>query len=159
MPTPRLTFLGRLALWPLHVDLTAFLGVAVVVVVSTLAVTVVGGTSLEAAERRASLAGQLRFAATLQDLRTVIVLRRQLAQERPRSRPWFRLRAPTPGTDGPRRPVWRRGWHGILRWPLSRVARLTLLAVATGLSLAAAWRGATALVVVAGLALFVAGLD
>jgi hypothetical protein len=55
--------------------------------------------------------------------------------------------------------VWRRGWHGILRWPLSRVARLTLLSAVAGLSLVAVWRGATVLVVVAGLALFVAGLD
>src|SRR5438067_2027825 len=44
MPTSPLTFLGRLALWPLHVDLTAFLGVAVVLVVAPLAVAVVGGT-------------------------------------------------------------------------------------------------------------------
>ena len=34
--------------------------------------------SPEAAERRSSLVGQIRFAATLQDVRTVIVLRRQL---------------------------------------------------------------------------------
>ena len=50
----------------------------------------VAGSSLEAAERRTELVGQLRFAVTLQDLRTVLVLRRQLAQERPRSRPWIR---------------------------------------------------------------------
>src|SRR4051794_41361499 len=36
---------------------------------------------------RTELVGQLRFAVTLQDLRTVLVLRRQLAQERPRARP------------------------------------------------------------------------
>jgi hypothetical protein len=39
------------------------------------------------------------------------------------------------------------------------VARLVLLAAAAGLSMAAAWRGTTPLVIVAGLALFVAGLD
>ena len=157
--TSPLTFLGKLALWPLHVDPLAFIGVAVALAVPAMALPRVGGTSLEAAERRASLAGQLRFAATLQDLRTVIVLRRQLAQERPRTRPWLQLPRPKPGTDGPARPVWRRGWHGILRWPFSRVARLVLLAAIAGVSLAAAWRGTTPLVVVAGLALFVAALD
>jgi hypothetical protein len=157
--TSPLTFIGQLALWPLHFDALALAGVAVAIAVPALAVARVGGTSLEAAERRASLAGQLRFAATLQDVRTVIVLRRQLAQERPRTRPWLRLPRPKPGTNGPRRPVWRRGWHGILRWPFSRVARLTLLAAAMGLSMVAAWRGSTPMVVVAGLALFVAGLD
>src|SRR3954454_2883852 len=86
--TSPLTYLGRLALWPLHVDPLAFFGIAVAVIVPALAVRAVGGTSLEAAERRASLAGQLRFAATLQDVRTVIVLRRQLDQERHRNRPW-----------------------------------------------------------------------
>ena len=44
----------------------------------------IGGTSIEAAERRSGLVGALRFAATIQDLRTVIVLHRQLAQERSR---------------------------------------------------------------------------
>src|SRR5438270_2789852 len=123
--------LGKLAIWPLKFDPLALFGVAVAVIVPVLALGVVGGTSLEAAERRASLAGQLRFAATLQDIRTVIVLRRQLAQERPRNRPWFRL--PRPKGDGPRRPVWRRGWHGILRWPVSRVARLLMLSAVAGL--------------------------
>src|SRR4029453_5353522 len=127
--TSPLTLLGRLALWPLHVDLLALVGAAIAVAVPVIGVRVVGGPALEAAERRASLAGQLRFAATLQDIRTVIVLRRQLAQERPRSRPWLRLPRPDPATDGPARPVWRRGLHGVLRWPLARVGRLVMLAL------------------------------
>src|SRR5438270_1824414 len=131
--------LGKLAIWPLKFDPLALFGVAVAVIVPVLALGVVGGTSLEAAERRASLAGQIRFAATLQDLRTVIVLRRQLAQELPRQRPWIRLPRAVPrqwltpagnaagfvnGAGRPARtrhfPVWRRGWHGILRWPALR---------------------------------------
>jgi hypothetical protein len=155
--TSPFTLLGRLAIWPLHFDPLALIAVAVAAAIPFLGLAVVGGTSLEAAERRASLAGQLRFAATLQDIRTVIVLRRQLAQERPRSRPWVRLRRPSPG--GPRLPVWRRGWHGILRWPFSRIARLSILGAVAGLSLVGFWRGTTPLVVVAGLALYVAGLD
>jgi hypothetical protein len=115
----------------------------------------VSGTSLEASERRASLVGQLRFAATLQDVRAVIVLRRQLALERPRSRPWVSV-------VGGRRawwPVWRRGFRGILRWPAARFARLALLGAVAGLAALAAWRGTTPLIVVSGLALFIAGLD
>src|SRR4051812_2189931 len=153
--TSPLTLLGRLAIWPLHFDALALIGAALAPIAAVAGVLVVGGTSLEAAERRASLAGQMRFAATLQDIRTVIVLRRQLAQERPRNRPWIRLRAQA----YPRFPVWRRGWHGILRWPLSRVVRLTVLAIVAGLCVAEAWRNTPPLIVLAGLALFVAGLD
>ena len=79
------------------------------------------GTSLDAAQRRAGLAAQLRFAVTTQDLRAIILLRRQLASELPRRRPWLRL-APS---AGPRRAVWLRDWRSFLRWPLVRVrARL-----------------------------------
>jgi hypothetical protein len=109
--------------------------------------------SLEAAERRSQLVGQLRFAATLQDLRTVIVLRRQLAQELPRLRPWIRVR-----TKG-HFPVWSRGLQGALRWPASRVARVALLSAAAGLSLRGVWSGTTPLIVAAGLALFLLGVE
>ncbi len=85
------SLLGQLALWPLRWRPEAFGGVAVAAVVVLLGVVTVGGTSIEASERRARLAGQIRFAATVRDLRTVIVLRRQLAQELPRQRPWIRV--------------------------------------------------------------------
>src|SRR3954454_4837985 len=153
--TSPLTWLGRLATWPLHVALLALAGAAVLLALAATGLSLVGGPLLEAAERRASLAGQLRFAATLQDIRTVIVLRRQLAQERPRTRPWIGLKA----RPRARWPVWRRGWHGILRWPLARVVRLTVLAAVAGGCLVAAWRGTTPLIVLAGLAVFVASLD
>ncbi|MDQ3107255.1 MAG: hypothetical protein M3Q68_05555, partial [Actinomycetota bacterium] len=113
-----------------------------------------GGLSLEAAERRGRLVSHLRFAATLQDLRTVMLLRRQLGAEGPRSKPWIRLR---PAGRGPL--AWRRDWRGILRWPASRFLRLAGLGVVAGLSTAAAWAGTTPMIAVAGLALFVAGLD
>ena len=56
-------------------------------------------------------------------------------------------------------PAWRRGWHGILRWPALRFARVAVLGAVAGLALVGVWRGTTPLVVVAGLALYVAGLD
>ena len=55
--------------------------------------------SLEPALQRARLVQSLRFAATFQDLRAVINIRHQLAQETPRSRPWIRL--PRPVGAGP----------------------------------------------------------
>jgi hypothetical protein len=165
------TLLGRLALWPLDVHPVDLVGPAVVVVALVVGMLSIGGTSLEASERRAALVGQIRFAATLQDLRTVIVLRRQLAQELPRQRPWFRLPraipkswlaggAP-PGIEARRRwfPVWRRGWHGIARWPALRLARVAVLGAVAGLCLVGVWNGTTPLIVVAALALYLAGLD
>ena len=44
---------------------------------------------MEKAQRRARLVAQLRFAVTTQDLRTAMLLRRQLAAERPRPTPLF----------------------------------------------------------------------
>jgi hypothetical protein len=96
----------------------------------------------------------MRFAATLQDLRTVIVLRRQLALELPRLRPWVRVRG-----RGGRFPIWTRGWQGALRWPAARIGRLLLLASAAGLALRSVWSGTTPMLIAAGLALFLVGLD
>ena len=116
----------------------------------------------------------------------MIVLRRQLAQELPRQRPWVRLRRAVPragwsrhppapraaggadghvaaGRDQPPVPAISRcgggRWHGILRWPALRFARLVVLGAVAGLALVGVWQGTTPLVVVAGLALYVAGLD
>ena len=176
--TSPFSLLGELALWPLHWRPAGLVGGAVALGLAVAGPALVGRTSVEASERRASLAGQLRFAATVRDMRTVVVLRRQLSQDRPRSRPWAGLRAPMarrPGGGGlqghrPGRPAlvqassqagapWRRGWHGYLRFPAVRLGRLVLLGAGAGAAAFGAWRGTTALVFVAGLALYVAGLD
>ncbi|MGH9184758.1 MAG: hypothetical protein ACRD0U_02910 [Acidimicrobiales bacterium] len=146
---------GALALWPLEWDPVGLAPVAVAAGLVAAGLAVIGGTSVEVAERRSTLVGQIRFAATLQDIRTVIVLRRQLAMELPRLRPWVRVRAK--GTD--RFPTWTRGWRGALRWPAARVGRTLLLAVSAGLALRGAWEGTTPLVIVAGLAAYVVALD
>jgi hypothetical protein len=174
------TMLGRLALWPLAVHPVDLVGAVVALAALALGLWSVGGTSLEASERRAGLVGQIRFAATLQDLRTVIVLRRQLSQELPRQQPWLRMPraipkawlvsrgatsggAPPGGRAGRLHqrwlPVWRRGWHGILRWPALRLARVAVLGIVAGLCLVGVWNGTTPLIVVAGLALYLAALD
>jgi hypothetical protein len=166
------SLLGQLALWPLVIHPLDVAGGVVALIALAGGLAVIGGLSLEASERRAGLVGQMRFAATLQDVRTVIVLRRQLAQELPRQRPWVRLPRAIPkawlgatGTTSPtvaphrRFPVWRRGCHGILRWPGLRWARVAVLGAIAGASLYGVWQGTTALVVVAGVALYIAGLD
>ncbi len=150
-----LTAWGRIALWPEAFSVWGLVAMAVSLAVVAVGLVRAGDLSVEAAERRSTLVGQLRFAATLQDLRTVIVLRRQLAMELPRLRPWVRL-----GVRGTGRfPVWMRGWWGVLRWPAARVGRMVLLAGAAGLALRGVWAGTTPLLVIAGVALYVAGLD
>ena len=65
----------------------AVLAIPAVVGLVMLGLSLLNRLSLESAERRTALVGQLRFAATVRDLRTVMVLRRQLVQEQHRTRP------------------------------------------------------------------------
>jgi hypothetical protein len=153
------SMLGELALWPMHragdsVGLPA-VGLGIASLAAVLGLAWLGGISLDAARRRAGLAAQLRFAVTTQDLRAIILLRRQLASELPRRRPWLRLAA----SGGSRGAVWMRDWRSFLRWPLVRVARVCVLGAVAGLSLLGAWRGTTPLVLVASLAVMVAASD
>jgi hypothetical protein len=154
LPASPTSFVGSLAIWPVELDPAGVAGPLLAVVLVAVGMRFVSGASLEAAERRTALVGQLRFAVTLQDLRTVLVLRRQLAQERPRSKPWFRALRRTP-----RWPVWHRGVRSVARWPVSRIVRVLLMAVTAGLSMRGVWAGTTPLIVLAGLALWVAALD
>jgi hypothetical protein len=96
----------------------------------------------------------LRFAATIQDVRAVMVVHRQLAQELPRARPWWKVVA-----SGRGHAVWRRDWQGIARWPVTRLGRAAGLSVIAGFAIVGARRGAPALLIVAGVALYVAALD
>jgi hypothetical protein len=146
--------LAGVALWPLEVRPVEVVAVAVSVVAVLAGLRLVGGTSLEQLERRSRLVGQIRFAATLQDLRTVVVLRRQLAQERPRTRPWLRLPLPRRSV-----PVLVRDVRALLRWPIGRLVRLVLLAAVAGVCARVAYEGTTPMIVGAGVALFLAGLD
>ncbi len=113
---------------------------------------------LEPLTRRADLVSQLRFAVTVQDLRTVVLLRRQLRGERPRSTPWIRLGRAT----GPVRPtmaVVQRGLRGLARYPASRLARMAATAVLAGLAVVAVLRGTTPAMLAVGVALYLLGLD
>jgi hypothetical protein len=55
--------------------------------------------------------------------------------------------------------MWRRDWHGVLRWPGARVARVTVLAVLTGAACAGALRGTTPLLAIGPIAAYVVSLD
>ena len=149
------TWVGQLALFPLRSSILAVAGFALSVVLVAVGLHRANNLSLEPVLTRAQLVRSLRFAATMQDLRAVINLRRQLAHEQSRARPWFRvsLAAPTG------RASWRRDWHGIARWPGARITRVLVLAVVTGASSAAAVRGTTPLFAVAALAAYVIALD
>ena len=151
---------GHLALWPLDVHLVDLTAVAGAIALAGLGLAALGGYRLEDAERRTGLVGQIRFAATMQDLRTVIVLRRQLSLEQLRRRPWFG------GDHTPkRRPrraitsVIRRDVQGLRRFPVTRITRMAILAAIAGVSLREVWHGTTPLALVAGAALLIAALD
>jgi hypothetical protein len=145
---------GDLALWGWRQHPVDLLAVAAAVTIVVIGLLGVGRTSLEALDRRASLVAQLRFAVTMQDLRTVILLRRQLSHEHTRARPWLRL----PGRGGGD-PVRRRGWHSLLRLPVGRLVRMAALAAAIGACQVAVLRGTTPLVAVSALLSFVLGLE
>jgi hypothetical protein len=152
--TSPLSLLANLAFWPITLRPEAAVGIVVALAAPIVGLGLLRGISIEAAMRRAGLVSQLRFAVTLQDVRTVVLLRRQLAQEQPRARPWIRLRRRS------RVPaVWRRDWQSFLRYPAVRLIRMAVLAVGAGLALGAVWRGVTPMIALAGLALYIAGLD
>lgn len=153
--TSPLSMLGHLAVWPIQTSWLVLGGIASVGAIVGIGFASARRLSLEPVLHRAQLVRALRFAATIQDVRAVITLRRQLAHEQSRTRPWIRLR------QGARsgRPVWRRDWHGILRWPGARAARVVTLTVVAGASTAAALRGTTPLLAVAAIAAYVIALD
>lgn len=150
------TYLGRIAVWPDRFEAPTVATIVLAVFVAVAAVVTIGGVSVEAARRRTALVGQLRFAVTQQDLRTVMLLRRQLAAEVPRGRPWIRVRA---GWLHDRYPVFVRDLRSVVRWPALRIGRVLVLSIAVGLAMRGVWAGTTPLVLVAGVAAFVAALD
>jgi hypothetical protein len=149
------TMLGAVGLWPLDAHPLAVVGLVLALAVPVLGLRGIGGVSIEAAQRRSALVGALRFAATIQDLRTVIVLHRQLAQERSRPVPWLRFRRRSPVGHA----CWRRDWEGVLRWPPARFGRVAALGIAAGLCAYGTWRGTSPLILVGGIALYLAALD
>ena len=144
---------GSLAMWGWRqhpLDLAAPLLAVIVIVIG---VSLLQQTSLDALARRSSLVAQLRFAVTMQDLRTVILLRRQLNQEQTRGTPW--LAVPRWITH----PIPRRGIASVARFPLTRLVRMTAFAAMAGVFQAMVLRGTTPALIGTALMLFVLGLE
>jgi hypothetical protein len=155
--TSPITMLAEVAFWPITFRVLGLVGIVLVVAVVFLAFTHLGDLSIEHALRRAGLVAQLRFAVTLQDVRTVVLLRRQLSQETPRLKPYVRIGRARRRNLSP--PVWKRDWQSYLRFPLPRIVRMAVLGVAAGLALGVMWRGTIPAILVAGLALYFAAYD
>jgi hypothetical protein len=147
------SIVGRLATSGVHFDPLGLVTIPVALALAVGGVAVVGGTSIEAAVRRAGLVSQLRLAVTRQDLRTVVLLQRRLAQDSARHKPWIRVPA------GRRLPVFRRGLQGLARLPLVRWLRVVALCSVAVAAALGTWRGTSPLIVVSGLALWAAALD
>jgi hypothetical protein len=146
--------IGSISLWWSRHSYIDIVGVVAILVLAIFAIALAGRLSLEALSRRSSLVSQMKFAVTLQDIRTVVLLRRQLSQEHMRVRPWVKV------PKALRKDVViGRGFRSMAHFPLRRVIRMKLLTMTGAAALVAAWRGTTPAVVVAGLMFFIVGLD
>ncbi|HWM19285.1 MAG TPA: hypothetical protein VNO51_06340 [Ilumatobacteraceae bacterium] len=147
---------GQLALWGYDQRPGDLVAVGATLALIVIAWCLVGRLRVEPLARRGDLVSQLRFAVTMQDLRTVVLLRRQLRNERPRRTPWLGLR---PAGGSARGAIWRRSWRGVARTPAGRLGRMAGLAGASGLAAVAVVRGTTPAFVAMGVLLFLLGLE
>lgn len=148
---------GHLAFWPLDSNRLAVVAIVIAVAAATGGWLVRDRLSVERAHHRSQLVAQIRFAFAQQDIRSLLLLRRQLAFEAPRRRPWFRIRGG--GRLERRYAVLVRDARSYARWPLSRIIRVLGLAVIAGLAVGAMWHGTTALIAVGGVALYLAAIE
>lgn len=146
---------GRLALWGISQPPLDVIPIVVALAMSAAALALAGRLRIEPLARRGELVSQLRFAATVQDLRTVVQLRRQLRSEVLRTRPWGQRRtiarpAPRSTTTMVARPragtpkrssglpspvhIWRRDSRSLRRLPVARLTRIAILAGLGGFS-------------------------
>lgn len=146
--------IGRLAVWSVGAHETDLIGVAVVLLIIAASLLMAGRLTIEALARRSNLVAQLKFAVTLQDIRTVVLLRRQLGQESMRATPWWKV-----SRVGRLGAVPRRGLHSYTRFPLRRIIRMVMLASGASVGLVYAYRGTAPAIVISGLLLFVLGLE
>lgn len=147
-------FVGSMSMWWLRWSPIDLVGVATVCALAFVGLRVTGRFSMEALARRSALVSQLKFAVTLQDIRTVILLRRQLSQEYMRVKPWAKLPRVLKKDV-----VVARGLRSIMHFPARRLFRMAVFSIGSALALVTVWHGTTPMVVAAGLLLFVMGLD
>ncbi|MEX0768707.1 MAG: hypothetical protein WD029_09565 [Microthrixaceae bacterium] len=156
LPFAPLSLLGQVLFWPLSFDALPIVLIVLSIALAVIGLMNIGGLSIELAQRRTRLVGQLRFAVTQQDLRSVLLLRKQLASERPRGKSRF---SRIPRGFGGRFPVFTRDLQSIGRWPWVRVLRVFVLGLGAALCLFGAWSGTTPLILLAGVCTYVAALD
>ena len=156
VPASPLVLVGDLFVWPEAATPLAVVAVVVAALLVVLGAAGIGGLSIESAMRRTALVGQLRFAVTQQDVRAVVLLRRQLASEHHRRRSWL-PRLPRGLAD--RAPVVARDLASVGRWPLRRIIRVLTAALVAAFAARGVWAGTTPLLIVAGGAAYVLGLD
>lgn len=147
---------GSLALWGYRQHSIDLVAVAFVVATTLAALLLAGRLRIEHLARRGDLVSQLRFAVTMQDLRTVVLLRRQLRQEQPRLRPWIRFKPADGGASGA---AVRRSLRSLGRLPAARLGRMALVAIVAGALAGVAALGSSAAIAGVGMLLFVFGLD
>jgi hypothetical protein len=145
--------IGHLAFWANDVTPIDAVAIAAAAALTWAGVAMLDRLSLDALSRRSALVSQLRFAVTMRDLRTVVLLRRQLANEQHRTTPWLKVGALR------RWPVAHRGARSIARFPSVRLVRIVLLTAGAAVAQVVAYRGTTPAVLVSGLLAFVLGLE
>ena len=172
---------GRLALWGIDQRPIDVIAIVIAVAMTAAALLLGGQLRLEALARRGELVSQLRFAATVQDLRTVVQLRRQLRSEMLRTRPWGQRQRPTrpvPAVMAHGRAaataastsassdwspsasvIWRRDSRSLRRLPAARLFRIALLAAIGGVGAALTISASPLFGLVLLGALFFAGLE
>lgn len=150
------TWIGQL-FFSQEYGLLAVFTVIIAIAIFLLGIYLVAGLSLEMLEFRARLVGTLRFAATMRDIRSVILLRRQLSGEKPRGgkSPMGKMSL----GNGLGAIVAKRSLESLVRWPVERILRFLVLAVITGFSVRLLWSGSFFPLAVALFALYVAATD
>ena len=146
--------IGSIALWPVRLQGIDIIAFVVLAIAAGIALVMSSRLSLESLARRSSLVAQLKFAVTLQDIRTVVLLRRQLSQEHMRERAWFGTRRRLSSNV-----VVARGIRSVAHFPLRRIGRMVVLTCIASASQVAVFNGTTPAVVISGVALFILGLD
>ncbi|HEX4216387.1 MAG TPA: hypothetical protein VIA06_23965 [Candidatus Dormibacteraeota bacterium] len=149
------TWIGEIALWPLRAAPAALAAVPLGVILALVALFSVGGSRLAPLSRRSGQIAEVRYTASMLDLRGFMRARAVLAEEGPRHRAWLRIR----GLAGARWTVWTRHLRSLLRWPAWRVLRVLGLALATGAATALTWAGSSYFIIPAALLAYLVGLE
>lgn len=157
MTTAPTSLVGSLALRPLSDSTVGFVAVALGVVLAAVGSTRAAKMSVERLVARARLVRQVRFALAQQDIRTLMLLRRQLSLESPRRSPWMATHRLT-ALDR-RAPVIARALRSYLRWPRARVLQVVAQASLAGVAARGLWHGSLGFVAVMGVVAYVTALD